>query len=653
MLAGILWVLVAVWSGPADSPAESLDAGEQGVAAMGEMRGGHMVASRDARSGSQAPRKSPSAPPPSGRPAPRAAAGRMRAGLPPDPVRLETLDVPDDLFGVGFSTEAQPPARQPEAATTRSAADVGGARPAIGVPPAEDVAAAGRVDIAARGDESEFEFKGALIREVWFCEGNQVEDVLAHMREHPEPDLREEVQQFAGPEDAGDQYGQRLNGYLHPPVTGDYVFKIRANAEGTLLVSRDATAEQLEKIESNRAVSLRAGQVYYVEAWHKESTGRDYFSVAWSLPGGVEEDPIPGHRLSTQPRYLAPHETGFAVVTPHEASGSLGTELRVEDDARIIASGSMRRDEVYRLKFQPDWSTVSGIRLQAVPHESLPAKGPGRAPGGRFSLAQVKVTAVSKSGAAPDRVVKIVSVGSDHGGPVDHLTDGSLHTTWSVRNPAAETNVTLALAPPVSIDSDTILMVEIANRESLGCFRLLATSSAEPASLPIARTPAETPAAAAADQETMARYINLGGGDWTDPDGITWIQSQPFEQHGIGHEGGRSVVADDAVSPLAGSAVRGIQAFRADVPDGRYEVSLYFCENWSRDPRRRVFSVSVEGRPALVNFNLLAVAGGAGRPFMHRFENVVVKDGRLDVEFQPAHADAAAVLNAISFRPAR
>jgi hypothetical protein len=153
--------------------------------------------------------------------------------------------------------------------------------------------------------------------------------------------------------------------------------------------------------------------------------------------------------------------------------------------------------------------------------------------------------------------------------------------------------------------------------------------------------------------QAAAWFINLGGADWTDANGTTWTQSHRFDQEGIGHEGGRSVVAENAANPVAGSAIRGIQAFRADVPNGRYEVSLYFCENWSRDPRRRVFSVSVEDRPALVNFNLLGVSGGAGKPFVHRLSDVAITDGRLDIQFEPAHANAMAVLNAISFRRTR
>jgi hypothetical protein len=43
---------------------------------------------------------------------------------------------------------------------------------------------------------------------------------------------------------------------------------------------------------------LLAGKRYYIEALHKEGTREDHVAVAWKMPDGRMEAPIPGSRLS-------------------------------------------------------------------------------------------------------------------------------------------------------------------------------------------------------------------------------------------------------------------------------------------------------------------------------------------------------------------
>ena len=49
------------------------------------------------------------------------------------------------------------------------------------------------------------------------------------------------------------------------------------------------------------------------------------------------------------------------------------------DDSSILASGDVTKRDVYRLNFElPDQlAPVTAIRLEALPHPSLPAGGPG------------------------------------------------------------------------------------------------------------------------------------------------------------------------------------------------------------------------------------------------------------------------------------
>lgn len=119
---------------------------------------------------------------------------------------------------------------------------------------------------------------------------------------------------FSAPVNDGTNYGVRVRGYVCPPTTGNYVFFIASDDESQLFLSTDANPANKRKIAyvldhtgpqmwsqypSQRSVEipLKQGQLYYIEALHKEASGGDNLAVGWQLPGGTLERPIPGNRL--------------------------------------------------------------------------------------------------------------------------------------------------------------------------------------------------------------------------------------------------------------------------------------------------------------------------------------------------------------------
>jgi hypothetical protein len=151
--------------------------------------------------------------------------------------------------------------------------------------------------------------------------------------------------------------------------------------------------------------------------------------------------------------------------------------------------------------------------------------------------------------------------------------------------------------------------------------------------------------------EQFTLLVNLGGEGFEDPEGKTWVKSKDFDGATFGHEGGRSVKTDEVENPGAKTALRGLTAFRAIVPNGDYKVVLYFSEHWTTDPTRRMFSVFVEQRPVL-RPNVFR-APGLGQPYSHVIPKVAVTDGRLDVDFSPAAPGSSTILNGISIQQIR
>jgi hypothetical protein len=113
----------------------------------------------------------------------------------------------------------------------------------------------------------------------------------------------------------GDNYGQRIRGYVYPPVDGDYVFSVAADDNAELWLSSDDAPENKSLVcktegvtgkrefaqqpgQQSQPVTLKGGKPCYVECLHKEGSQGDHCAVGWKLPGGKEFEVIPGSRLA-------------------------------------------------------------------------------------------------------------------------------------------------------------------------------------------------------------------------------------------------------------------------------------------------------------------------------------------------------------------
>ena len=109
-----------------------------------------------------------------------------------------------------------------------------------------------------------------------------------------------------GPVNTAENYAERIRTYLVPPVTGSYTFWIASDDQGSLLLSSDSDPANAIEIASvpywanpreygkypeqrSDAISLVAGEVYFLEAKMKEGGGGDNLSVAWEYPGQSQQ----------------------------------------------------------------------------------------------------------------------------------------------------------------------------------------------------------------------------------------------------------------------------------------------------------------------------------------------------------------------------
>lgn len=240
----------------------------------------------------------------------------------------------------------------------------------------------------------------AVSREVWLnVPGTNVADIPVSTP----PTSVTALGTLDGITDFGDNYAERIRGYLTAPVTGNYYFWIAGSDSAELWISNDnepankvrrasvsaspnpvpppvnGTAVHqwnLQPTQRSPWLTLVAGQKYYLEVLHKAGTGSgDNWSVGWmqdstgtnTLPGAV----VPGYVLS---RYFplpvtdAPGTlyTANLLAQPGVNSTGVGTAT-----LRVSADNSQA---VLKFSFSGLTAPVTGEHIHSDPYLSSPSQ---------------------------------------------------------------------------------------------------------------------------------------------------------------------------------------------------------------------------------------------------------------------------------------
>ena len=159
---------------------------------------------------------------------------------------------------------------------------------------------------------------GALLLETWNnLDGTTIEHLTLNRRYAGVPDTAQFVFSGASPVNRADSFGARMSGCLIAPVTGSYVFHVAGDDCCQLSLSTSESQFAKVKIawatgstnvnewtkystQTAAAVTLQAGQKYYIEALTKESTLSDHLEIGWTLPGTTTIDVLPGSALESR-----------------------------------------------------------------------------------------------------------------------------------------------------------------------------------------------------------------------------------------------------------------------------------------------------------------------------------------------------------------
>ncbi len=131
---------------------------------------------------------------------------------------------------------------------------------------------------------------------------------------------------------------------------------------------------------------------------------------------------------------------------------------------------------------------------------------------------------------------------------------------------------------------------------------------------------------------------------YTDKAANVWLPDQDMEEglkwgavYGMTIDRGDLGIAGTDAPKIYETERYSMDAYEFVVPNGKYTVRLHFAETFEGiiDAGERVFSVTINGKTVLKDFDPFEVAGGYEKPIVKEFKSVAVTDGKLTVGFVP------------------
>ena len=193
--------------------------------------------------------------------------------------------------------------------------------------------------------------------------------------------------------------------------------------------------------------------------------------------------------------------TGWITLPVTKAESTGGATMTTQPDGSILVSGKSPATDSYKITTKLPVALATAIRIEALPDDSLPGKGPGRAPNGNFVLSELGVAVRRTPTAKPQPLVLDNATASfeqtefSNGNPDKRFTpsgalDGETRgptTGWAILPEMGRTNeavfetvIDVAGGPEATLEFT--LAQNLPNpKHTLGRFRLSAASAVRPA----------------------------------------------------------------------------------------------------------------------------------------------------------------------------
>jgi hypothetical protein len=239
----------------------------------------------------------------------------------------------------------------------------------------------------------------------------------------------------------------------------------------------------------------------------------------------VSTTPEPEQRARHLARKQAEWERGreahdWKTPRPVRVTSKGHATMEVLPDISVLARGDKPNNDVYDVDLEGDFAGVTALRLEVLPHPSLPDGGPGRAPlfsVGDFLLSEITVAAIDGATSRPLPLSRATEDYAEPGHPARLTLDGATDTGWTIKGGVGRPHAAVyEFREPVPKSAGTRLRVTLTqlgiHQTTIGRFRIATTTDKGPVSasgLPaeveaVLRVPAE--ARTAGQRATIRDY---------------------------------------------------------------------------------------------------------------------------------------------------
>ena len=250
-----------------------------------------------------------------------------------------------------------------------------------------------------------------------------------------------------------------------------------------------------ESIEQERAeIQIKIDRIV--------ETLQEHYPVEVGSSGGL---PVEGEEISKLRRQTM--EADFAKwkaeqrervvrwtpIVPAKVESNLPV-TEVLDDASVLCSGDITKNDVFTLHFPVPNQTITAIRLEALPHHSLPGGGPGRqsvseGPGseGSFFLSEAEAWLADPAADGEESLtpIKWGSASASFAAAEKEASlsiDGKHDTGWAIFGREAERHtIVWRFAEPVTVPQGARLRIRLSHENyysaALGRFRISVTAA--------------------------------------------------------------------------------------------------------------------------------------------------------------------------------
>ncbi|MGD9723907.1 MAG: PSD1 and planctomycete cytochrome C domain-containing protein [Pirellulales bacterium] len=188
---------------------------------------------------------------------------------------------------------------------------------------------------------------------------------------------------------------------------------------------------------------------------------------------------------------VTPVAPKWQIVEAAEIKSESGVTFDAQDDASYLAKGNNASHDVYTFSVPMAQANLTAVRIDALPHPSLPKNGPGRAENGNFALSDFQLWAAPAGTAGPGAPVKLVAAKATFeqpGLPAASAIDDNRKSAWAIdpqvgREQSAAFDLETPLANTPGTTLTFVLRFNNNTGHNLGRLRLSLSSAAKPVAL--------------------------------------------------------------------------------------------------------------------------------------------------------------------------